>query len=104
PARLAGAKVRLTLERTVNSEPADLQPLPADEGIGGKARDRVILANHERANQFVLASAEAGAREGKVEAELDVPAKRPGRKLVLRAYAVTEREEGLAVLPLPVAR
>jgi hypothetical protein len=104
PARLAGAKVRLTLERTVNSEPADLEPLPADEGIGGKARDRVILANHERANQFVLASAEAVAREGKFEAKLDVPAKLPWRKLVLRVYAVTEREEGLAVLPLPVAR
>src|SRR6185437_6988937 len=44
PARLAGARVRLTLERTVNSVPEDLEPLPK-----GAARDCVMLANHDRA-------------------------------------------------------
>src|SRR5439155_3858506 len=49
PARLNGAKVRLTLERPADSEPAGLEPLPRREG---DERDRVQLANHERSNRF----------------------------------------------------
>jgi hypothetical protein len=98
PARLAGAAVRLTLERPASSVPADLKPLPAD----GPERDRVMLANHERANRFVLASAEAAVREGRFEATLEVPSRLPWPRLVVRAYAATDRAEGLGVLTLKV--
>src|SRR5262249_43349745 len=39
PPRLAGGRVRVTLERTAGSVPLDLEPLP---GEAGPARDRVI--------------------------------------------------------------
>jgi hypothetical protein len=100
PARLEGARVRLTLERPPSSAPADLEPLPAR----GPERDRIMLANHERANRFAVASAEAVVQDGRFEARLEAPARLPWSRLVLRAYAATELQEGLGVLPLAVAK
>jgi hypothetical protein len=100
PARLEGARVVLTLERPASSEPTDLEPLAAS----GPERDRVMLANHERANRFVLASRDATVRDGHFEARFDVPARLPWRRLVLRAYASTDRQDGLGVRILPVAK
>jgi hypothetical protein len=94
PERLAGARVRLTLERPVSSEPADLQPLPP----AGEEHDRIMLANHDRANRFDLADRELTAADTHFEASLDVPAKLPWPKLFLRAYACTDRQDGLGVL------
>jgi hypothetical protein len=99
PARLAGARVRLTLERSVAGEPAGLEPLP--QGLG---RDRVLQANHEKANHFVLTEADATSHEGRFEARLTLPDKLPWRRLLLRAYAATDRAEALKVLPLEVRR
>jgi hypothetical protein len=99
PARLAGARVRLTLERTVGSVPDDLETLP-----GGAGRDRVMLANHEKANRFVLAATECPIRDGAFEARLDLPAKLPWPRVLLRAYAATDTEEGQTVLPLEVGK
>jgi hypothetical protein len=125
PKRLAGARVGLTLERTVNSTPDGLEaippspptPLPSGErgekptplsplgrGVGGEgkaaARDRVILANHERANRFVLVSSEGIVKDGNFQAALDVPAKLPWPSVILRVYAANEREEGMVVRTL----
>jgi hypothetical protein len=99
PTRLAGATVRLTLERPPSSTPADLQPLPRK----GSERDRVMLANHERANHFAVASVEATVQDGRFEARLEVPGKLPWPRLILRAYAATDAEEGLGVLALKTA-
>ena len=63
PARLEGAKVRLTLERPLGSSPPDLQPLPKE----GDERAKVMLANHERANRFVLLTREATVKDGRFE-------------------------------------
>jgi hypothetical protein len=93
PARLEGAEVKLTLERTVNSVPEGLQAVPKDRA----ERDRVLLANHERANRFVLTEAQSVVKEGVFEARLVAPAKLPGSKVILRAYAGSAREEGMAV-------
>ena len=101
PARLAGARVTLTLERTVNSVPNDLEPIPKETGA---ARDRVMLANHDRANRFVVTTAECVAKDGSFEAKLDVPAKLPWPRLILRVYAATPREEGMAVRTLEVKK
>ncbi len=98
--RLAGARAKLTLERPLTSFAADLQPLPS---AAGEERARVMLANHERSNRFVLAVQEATVRDGRFEVQVKLPDKVPWPKLVLRAYAVNEaRQEGLGVLTLPM--
>jgi hypothetical protein len=99
PARLAGAMVRVTLERPPSSVPADLQQLPAK----GSERDRIMMANHERANRFAVASAEATVQDGHFEAKLAVPARLPWKHLILRAYAATDQDDGLGVRTLPVS-
>jgi hypothetical protein len=101
PARLNGADVRITLERTVNSVPEALETVPKDPGL---ARSRVMLANHDRANRFVLATAECAVKETRFAASLNVPAKLPETHLILRVYASTEREEGMAVKTLDVKK
>jgi hypothetical protein len=99
PARLAGAKVRLTVERPASSEPDDLEPLPREPG---SKRDRVMLANHERANRLVLVTKEVSIRDGHFEVEVKLPAKLPYPRLLIRAYAATEKREGLGVVSLPL--
>src|SRR5579875_475719 len=94
PKRLAGAHVRLTLERTVNSVPADLEPMPP---AASAARDRVMLSNHERANRFVLMASECIERDGRFQATLEAPVKLPWPRLILRVYAANECEEGMSV-------
>jgi hypothetical protein len=96
PPRLAGARVRLTLERTVNSVPDDLEAVP----MRSQERERVVLANHERANRFVLAASESTVKDGRFQATLEVPAKLPWPQLILRVHAANEREEGMAVQTL----
>jgi len=103
PARLKDAKIELTLERPVSSLPADLEPLPKETPFNAAARDRVMLGNHERANRFVVAEGEASAAGGRFEATLTVPAKILWPRLILRAYAANDREEGLAVQAIQVA-
>jgi hypothetical protein len=101
PARLAGARVRITLERALDAKPVDLEPVPEKPG---PARDRAVLANHDRANKFALAAAEAVVKDGAFEARLELPAKLPWPRLTVRAYAHTDRAEGLGVLVLPVKK
>ena len=98
PARLEGAKVRLTLERPLGSEPPDLQLLPKE----GPDRAKVMLANHERANQFALLTREAMVKDGRFELQLPLPDKLPWQRLTLRAYAATEKQDGLGVLTVQV--
>jgi hypothetical protein len=100
PNRLQGAKVHVTLERTPGSTAPDLEPLPATN----PARDRIMLANHERANRFVLAAADVDARGVSFTAKLNVPDKVPGKKLILRAYAATEQDDGQGVMRLEADR
>jgi hypothetical protein len=96
PDRLAGAKVRLTLERPLTSEPADLQPLPEKKD----ERAQVMLGNHERANRFVLAERETTVADGRFEVKLAIPDKAPWSRLLIRAYAATDRYDGCGVLAL----
>jgi hypothetical protein len=98
PASLEGAKVRVTAERVLSSKPADLQPLPA----AGAERAAVMLANHERANRFELAAAEATVKGGRFEAAVTLPAKLPGPRLILRAYAAADKREAQGVLSVPL--
>jgi hypothetical protein len=97
PERLAGARVRITLERPSGSLPTDLPSLPAEP----KERERALLARHELANRYELTEAEATVVEGRFEARLQVPVKWSGPRLIVRAYAHSERQEGLGVVALP---
>jgi hypothetical protein len=100
PARLEGAKVRVTAERVPSSKPSDLQSLPASD----PERSRVMLANHERANRCELAATLATVKGGRFEAAVALPAQLPGPRLIIRAYATTDREEGLGVLSVPLPK
>jgi hypothetical protein len=99
PARLAGAALRLTLERPLSSRPADLEPLPPDSPANHAARDRIAAGNCGRANQFVLASATATADAQHFQCVLAAP-KLPWPEVVVRAFAEKGDEcaEGVATL------
>jgi len=101
PARLKDGRVRLMVERSITSVPNDLQPLPESPFQGG-ARDRVLLANHEKANKFVLVQGETAIKDGNFEASLTLPSRLPWSKVIVRAYASTDREEALAVQTIEV--
>jgi hypothetical protein len=73
PARLAGAALRVTLERPLASRPADLDPLPSDSPEKAVNRRRILEENRRRANQFVLASASAVAEGQRFECSLAAP-------------------------------
>ena len=100
PARLNGGRVVVVAERPVSSRPADLAPLPKE---AGPERDRVMMRNHERANRFVAAEAEATVRDGRFDVKLDLPTTLPWPRLNVRAYAATDADEALGVLRLDVA-
>ena len=94
PAALEGAAVRVSLERPLASTPTDLQPL---RDLAGADRARAMLANHERANAFVLVVADVKVKDGRFAVSLKPPAKLPWKELTLRAYAATEKAEGMGV-------
>jgi hypothetical protein len=100
PERLAGANVRLTLERPTSSEPERLEALPK---APADKRDRAMLANHERANRFAVCTKKVEALDRRFEARLELPEEVPWPRLIVRAYAANERHEGLGVRVLKVA-
>jgi hypothetical protein len=95
PARLEGARVCLTLERPLDSDPPGGTALPAGSPA---ARSLAMRERHERANRFILATQEAFIKQGRFEGHLALPAQLPWAYIVVRAYAATERQEGLGVL------
>jgi hypothetical protein len=99
PARLNGGRVQIAVERPVDSVPTDLETTPTEPG---PERDRVLMRNHERANRFAVAEAEATVTDGGFEATLRLPEKLPWERLNIRAYAATETQEALGVLTLDV--
>jgi hypothetical protein len=99
PERLEGAKVQLTVERPRDSDPAEAVAVPKE---AGEARDRAQRRRHEAANEFVIGKAELTVKGGRFDAALDLPAKLPWRRLTVRAYAATDRQEGMGALVVPV--
>jgi hypothetical protein len=99
PARLEWAKVELTLERPRDSDPAEPVAVPKE---AGEARDKAVLRRHEAANDFVIVKSAPVVKDGRFEAALDLPANLPWRRLIVRAYAATDRQEGMGVLVVPV--
>jgi hypothetical protein len=101
PERFDGAKVRLTAERPLSSPPPGLEAVPEQPGA---ARTKVILANHDRANDFVLLAVEATPTQGRFEVRVTLPEALPYARLTLRAYAATEKHEALGVSTVDVKK
>jgi hypothetical protein len=101
PARLAGAAVRVTLERPLGSRPAGLEPLPGAAPETRAARERIGAANLQRINNFVLATLETTATGTRFSCALELPAKVPWQKVVIRASAETATEWALGAITLP---
>jgi hypothetical protein len=99
PARLEGAKVQLTVERARDSDPAEPVVVPKEPA---EARAKALVRRHEAANEFVVARADVTVKDGRFETTVELPAKLPWRRLVVRAYAATQRQDGMGVLPLAV--
>lgn len=104
PKRLEGARVRVTLERPVDSMPAGLENVPPDTRENREARNRVFAATYERANSFVLDATDAEVSGNRISASLKVPAELPWSNLVLRASAALAQDAGLGILTLPAAQ
>jgi hypothetical protein len=94
PDRLAKATVRLSLERPASSEPLGLETLPK---AAGEKRQRIMRANHERANRFSVATTENFVNDGRFEARLPIPEEAPWPRLIVRAYVADARQEGMGV-------
>jgi hypothetical protein len=99
PERLANATVQVSLERSPASVPADLEPVPA---MPVAERERVMLANHRRANQFRVIGTTTIARAGVFAVKLEVPAKLPWPRLILRVHASNGKHEALTTERLGV--
>jgi len=99
PARLAGAALRVTLERPLSCRPVNLEPLPPDTPANRATRDRVAAGNCARANEFVLASATTVADAQHFRCVLAAP-QLPWPEVALRVLAEKGDEcgQGVAVL------
>jgi hypothetical protein len=100
PKSLEGAAVHLTLERPLSSQ-ADLQPLPEKPG---PERAKVMLANHDRANDYALFAKDTTVEKGQFEVKITLPEALPYPRLTLRAYAATKSDEGLGVLTVELKK
>ncbi|HLX68040.1 MAG TPA: C25 family cysteine peptidase [Verrucomicrobiae bacterium] len=100
PDRLSNAAVHVTLERPLNSTSSALEPVPPNSPENRRARERILIANHHRANSYVLTEADAVAVGKTFSVSLAVPAALPWTNLTLKASATTSNESGLGVLVL----
>jgi hypothetical protein len=103
PRRLSGAAVRVALERPHNSMPVGLQEVPAGSAEDPGAREKAFKANHERANSFVLTSAEASGTAQHFAVSLGMPADAPWTNIVIRASATVSNDTGIGAVEGPVS-
>jgi hypothetical protein len=102
PGRLAGATVRLALERPLSSRPTGIEKLPESSPENRGRREQMIAANHQRANDYILAAAEVTPSGPRFTCPLDVPATFSWTNAILRAIATTKTDSALGVLSLAV--
>jgi hypothetical protein len=93
PDRLAGAAVRLTLERANGAEP-----------VGVDNTNAPSAENCARANNFILTASGASVTGNHFTCALTPPSALPWTNVVLRATAATTNESALGVLTLAVGR
>ena len=101
PDRMRGATVRVSVVRSPASSPPDLEPMPA---LPGPRRDRALLANHRRANQFEVIAGEVVAEGTRFGLTLTLPKDLPKGRLRLRVVATTDDEGVIRVQSLEAVR
>ncbi len=74
PENLAGAKVRVCLERSIGTRPADLQALPEASSVGVAERDRIAAENNHKVNERIISATTATAQSRRFACSLEVPA------------------------------
>lgn len=102
PQQLSGAKVRVSLDRPLGLRPDNWEKLPASTADNRAERDRIAAANHQRANNSVLASAEVQAEGRRFNCSFDVPREYRGPMLVIRAQAEGAERSSRGAITLPV--
>ena len=100
PQRLAGANVRVTIERPLTSSPMGIRRLPPK--TAGTAWQQAVMANHERANRFVLVEKRVVASGREFQAILSLPQVVPPGDMIVRVYASTLTAEAMGVATLRV--
>ena len=101
PEKLAGARVRVSLERAVGARPGDLQALPEPSPDGAAERDRVAAENNCKVNSRTISTATATAAGRSFACSLEVPANLGVPTVVVRAFAEAGTEIAEGVLKLP---
>lgn len=101
PARLAGARLEIWLERRPSAAPPGLPDLPAQ--LTGVDRDRRRLERHRAANRAVLAERVLEGVRGSFSASVAVPAAARAAGLRLRVRASTAGAEAMVVREVEVA-
>jgi hypothetical protein len=93
--------VRVSVLRPMSGAPVDLETVPE---AAGEARDRVILANHLKANQAMLLTRETTARGGRFEASIEMPQQLPWPRVIVKAQAVKgeDGDDAMAAVSIPV--
>jgi hypothetical protein len=104
PHRPAGATVRITLERPIDSTPLAREKLPENTPDKRIERERVAIQNLERANTLRLALVKVQAQGDRFSGELDSPTNLPWSNLVIRASAMAKDDAATAVAIVPVHR
>jgi len=102
PRRLNGARVRVTLERSLNSVPPGMEKLPENRPENEEERERIALQNNRRANDLVLGTVEAKAARGEFSCELETPSMMPWSNVVVRAWAFTAADGVMGLRSLQV--
>jgi hypothetical protein len=101
PEKLAGAKVRVSLERPIGARPGDLQTLPEPSANGAAERDRIASENNRKVNRRTVSTATVTAQGRSFACSLEVPANLAVPMVVVRAFAEARNEIAEGVLKLP---
>lgn len=91
---------RFTLETRRSVILGTLQPLPPD---GDPRRDRVLLDNHRKANDKVVATHLVRYRTGRSRVTLRLPSSLPPGKYLVKVYAQDGRADALGNTPVQLA-
>ena len=101
PEKLAGAKVKVSLERAIGARPGDLQALPEPSADGAAERDRIAAENNRKMSNRTISTAITTAAGRSFVCSLEVPANLTMSMVVVRAFAEAGSEIAEGVLKLP---
>jgi hypothetical protein len=99
PEGMTEARVEVSLERLPGSLPGGLVVVPRQPGL---ARDRAMLANHEKSNRFALVTETIAVRGKSFEVTLKVPPELSGASCIVRVRAETKVRDAMSARRIPV--